>query len=169
MRKISFNVKDTVYSINSSIADYIKELKIKEWKSQEEILIEEKFSDLYKIYQDKVSPIHKKKAYLDDSQFVSMDIQLTLVRPSVRDLRELNVEGNQVKASFHIPIEVYEGNEYEFQEFVDWYIKNYISLFKYIVCSQLEVRVIQLSNIRPEWKIENDQLKIDLQFQIVFK
>lgn len=169
MRKVSFKVKDTIYSIDASISDYIQELKLKEWKNPEEVLIEEKFSDLFSIYQDKVSPLHKKVAYVDESQFVAMDIQLTIGRPSTTNLSSLEVENNKVRAEFTIPLEVYEGQQYEFQEFIDWYINNYISLFKYIVSNQLDIRVIQLSNIRPFWNIENDCLKINLTFQIVFK
>ena len=166
MKRFSFSVRDTRYSINSEIASFLEELHQKDDRSPVDSFFLEKMRGLYSVYRRKSNTV---VAYRDGSQFVSMDIQLVIDPPSIRYCSQLRCESNDVFATFKIPITASEGCDRECHEFIHWYTQQYMNFFCNTVKNELGYRHIQASNKRPDWELKDDYLQLDLQFRVVFK
>jgi hypothetical protein len=165
MKNVRYEVKSSAYSIDFDIFSTYQNLLLKADKTPEESCFLNRMEDLVQIYNKQ----SKKVAYLDSSQFLSVDVGLVVDRPEPLFMREAECSNDIISASFSIPVEAYESGYEDSHEFVDWYISHYASLFKRIVAKHFSFRVIQPHNVRPEWSMNDKKLSVNFKYKVIFK
>ena len=166
---LTLKIKGSSFSLTPNLYKALSELKGKAFRNSIEELALLKFNAMLDCYESMLPKTETDiNSYRLSDNGMAIDIVLEIDRPSIKNLAYCNKDGNKLKVGFKLGIFEESPTEMERTSFVNWYINNFESLIRYIVSRKEGCRLIQILPSETYWEIHEDELSLDLTYQIVF-